>query len=298
MRSVLLFIAMLLALIAGPAAAQTFPEFSGLVVDQANILPDDVEARLTQKLEALQQQTNRQLVVVTIADLQGRPINDYTLAMGRAWGVGLKDANNGVILSIAPNEPAGQRGPDIEVGYGLEPVMTDTLSAIVIRDQMIPKLKAGQVPEAVEAGADAIAAQLSAAPEEAQAKVDAAVANFNKTHQRSGRSGGGIPIGLIFWCAILFFFFVLPMLRGGKRGRRYRGGGGLNNIILWSILNGVEQSSRHSSGPWGGKKNRRSGGWLGGSGGGGGSSGGGWGGGGFTGGGGGSFGGGGATGGW
>jgi uncharacterized protein len=265
------------------AGAQTFPKFTGLVVDAANVLPDATKADLSAKLQALQQDTHRQLVVATIPDLQGYPIEDYGYKLGRAWGVGLNDVNNGAILFIAPNEPKGHRGPRIEVGYGLEPILTDALSYQIIQDRMMPKLVAGDVPAAMEAGTDAIVAQLRAAPEEAKARTDAAVAAFDKAHAASGAGQDGFPFGLIVWIVIILVFVGLRFANR-KQGRHYRRSGGLP-IVLW--------------GPgWGGGG---SSGWRGGDGGGwggGGGSGGGWGGGGFSGGGGGSFGGGGASGGW
>ena len=280
---------MLLAgLVPAATTAQTFPPFTGLVVDAANVLTPEAKADLTAKLEALQRDTKRQLVVATIPDLQGYPIADYGYRLGRAWGVGLKDVNNGAILLIAPNEPTGQRGPRIEVGYGLEPVLTDALSSVIINTKMLPLLRAGDVSGAMIAGTDSIVAQLRASPDEAKARTDAAIAEFDRTHrqtQSSGSSGGGgFPVSLIFWFVILAFV-VLPMLRGRGRGRAYRGGGGNLPIVLWSIANEIGRNSGSGGG----------GGW---GGGGGSSSGGGWGGGGFTGGGGGSFGGGGASGDW
>lgn len=272
---------LLFLLVAGPAWAQQFPKFTGFVVDDANVLPPQTEAELTAKLDALQRDTKRQVVVATIADLQGYPLEDYGYRLGRAWGVGLKNANNGALLFIAPNNPPGQRGPRLDVGYGLEPVLTDAFSIIMINGQMMPRLKAGDIPGAMVAGTDAIIAQLRASPEEAQAKVDAAVREFDRTRPRArpqGEGGGGIPVSLIFWL-VVFFFVVLPLLRGGRRGRRYRRGGGFP-VILWG------------PGFGGGGFGGGGGGWSGGGGGGG------WGGGGFTGGGGGSFGGGGASGGW
>lgn len=275
-RLVLMLLAALV--LTSPAAAQDFPKFTGLVVDQANVLPADVKARIEARLQQVQQKTKRQLVVATLSDLQDRPINDYSLAMFRAWGIGLKDVNNGVLLTIAPNEAAGHRGPDIEVGYGLEPVITDTLAAVIIRDKMMPLLKAGKVPEAVEAGANALADQLEAAPEEAQAKVDAAVKEFDRTHADDG-DPNDLPIALVFF-GIFLFFIIIPAI---LRGRRYRRGSGWGSVILWSIADELARDASRGGG-WGG--------------GGGGGSDGGWGGGGFSGGGGGSAGGGGATGGW
>jgi uncharacterized protein len=181
LRKLLLLLA-LAAGLAAPAEAQTFPKFTGFVVDEANVLPPQVEAELTAKLAALQRDTKRQLVVATIRDAQGYPLEDYGYRLGRAWGVGLKGVNNGAILFVAPNNSPGQRGPRLEVGYGLEPVLTDAFASQVINRDMMPRLKGGDIPGALVAGTDAVIGQLRASPEEAQAKVDAAVAEFDRTH--------------------------------------------------------------------------------------------------------------------
>lgn len=292
MNRLALLAAPALLLLAAPAGAQTFPKFSGFVVDDANVLPPAVEADLTAKLGALQRDTKRQLVVATIADMQGYPLEDYGYRLLRSWGVGLKGVNNGAILFVAPNNPPGQRGPRLEVGTGLEPILTDAFSSVIINRDMMPRLKGGDVPGAMTAGADSVIAQLRASPEEAQARLDAAVAEFDRKHraspERSGGSGG-IPFSLIFW-GIVFLFVILPLMRGGRRGRYRRGGGGWGNVLLWTVASEMSRGSRR--GGWGGGGGF--GGWGGGSSGGGG----GWGGGGFSGGGGGWGGGGGASGSW
>ncbi|HYE27700.1 MAG TPA: TPM domain-containing protein [Allosphingosinicella sp.] len=257
---------LLLVLAAAPAAAQTFPALTGRVVDAANIIPDADEAALTGRLSALQQASSRQLVVATVPDLQGYPIEDYGYQLGRHWGIGQKGANNGIILLVAPNE----RKVRIEVGYGLEPIMTDALSSQIIADQILPAFKKGDFPGGINAGADAIIAQLQAPPEQAEQKA-------LEAQQASSRGMDEEAIGnllpLAFW-GIVFVFVIIPMIaRGGRRGRRYRRRG----VWVW--------------GPGLG------GGWGGGSSGGGGWGSGGGGFGGFSGGGG-SFGGGGASGGW
>ncbi|WP_398288906.1 TPM domain-containing protein [Sphingomonas nostoxanthinifaciens] len=270
-----------------PASAQTFPKFTGLVTDAANILPADRKAALQAKLEALQRQTKRQLVVATIPDLQGYAIEDYGYRLLRAWGVGLKGADNGAILIIAPSD----RRIRVEIGYGLEPVLTDALSSIIIRRDIVPAFKAGDIPGGIEAGVDALDQQLRLPDDKAKAKVAAAKAEFDKVHQR-GRQGH-IPFGMIFWLVIVGVIFVSSI---GRRvgGQRYYGGGGGSNwpIWLWAASELMDSDRHRGGGGWGGGS-----GWGDGSG----SSGGGdgsWDGGGFTGGGGGSGGGGGASGGW
>jgi uncharacterized protein len=284
-----LFALLLLSLSAGQAAAQTFPQFTGFVVDSANVIPPAQEEAITQRLDALQSSTGHQVVVATIPDLQGYPIEDYGYQLGRSWGAGLKDLNNAAILIIAPTE----RRVRIEVGYGLEPVLTDAMSSMIIDEKILPRFKEGKLPQGIVDGVDAMADQLAAPDAEAQAKVREAAARYDSTHRRAGSPArGGPPVGLIFW-GIVLAFVILSIGRGrrGRRGpwggRRYRGSN--LPILLWTLGQMGGGSSR--SGGWGG-------GGFGGFGGGGSGGGGGWMGGGFSGGGGGSFGGGGASGSW
>ena len=267
------------------ASAQTLPKFTGFVVDAANVIPPDQEAALTKRLDDLQKSSGNQLVVATVPSLDGYPIEDYGNRLIRSWGVGLKDANNGAILLVAPND----RKVRIEVGYGLEPVLTDAFSSVVINQQILPRFKAGDIPGGIVAGTNAVADQLALPDAEARAKVTAAAAEYDKTHRRSGSGGGGVPIGLIFF-GIVLAAIVIPMLSRRAGGRRYTdggsgGGSGALPIVLWSIADAMTRGGGGGGGGWSG-------------GGGGDDSGGGWGGGGFGGGGGGSGGGGGASGSW
>jgi uncharacterized protein len=256
------FLALLLLLAAAPGLAQTFPALSGRVVDAANILSDDVEARLTAKLAALEAETGgTQLVVATIPDLQGYEIEDYGYRLGRHWGIGQKGTDSGAILIVAPNE----RRVRIEVGYGLEPVLTDALSLLVINEKLRPAFRAGDFPGGVEAGVDSLVEILKLPPEEAAERARAADA------AREDQEPG--PGALIFVILVILFILFLVTRGGGGGG----GGGGRRRgpagpIIIWGPGAGSWGSSR---GSWGG----------------------GFGGGGFSGGGGG-FGGGGASGGW
>ncbi len=236
------FLLALLAVLLLPAAAlaQTFPALSGRVVDEANIIPADVEARLTDKLAGLEQQSQRQLVVVTLPSLQGYEISDYGYQLGRTWGLGDKVRNDGAILIVAPNE----RKLRIEVGYGLEPVLTDGLSSLIINQQIVPKFKAGDMPGGIEAGTDAIIKQLTLPADQAQ-QIAAQAAKPVKQD--------GIPFGMVIWLIFLFLFFILPIIRRVRGGRRY-GGSGLGPVIVWEVLNAAARSSGGSGGgsSWGG----------------------------------------------
>ncbi|RDC59516.1 UPF0603 protein YgcG [Alteripontixanthobacter maritimus] len=276
LRSIVRLLVASLALgLAGPLAAQEFPALSGRVVDEADIIPADIEAEIDAKLAALETQSQRQFVVATIPDLGGYPISDYGYRLGREWGIGDEERDDGVILLVAPNDKKVR----IEVGYGAEPVLTDGLSGLIVQNTILPRFRENDFAGGIVAGTDAIIEQLILPEEEARAIAAQA------GEQRARSEGAGIPVNAIIWVGFLFFFFILPLLRG-KRGRKYRRrgvGGAVGDILLWEAVNQATRGSRR--GGWGG------GGFGGGFGGGG------FGGGGFSGGGG-SFGGGGASGGW
>jgi uncharacterized protein len=269
-RGVLPLLLLLLALIAAPAlAAPNFPELTGRVVDAANILPPEAEISIEAKLAALEASTTRQLVVATVPDLDGMDIADYGYQLGRAWGIGQSEEDNGALLIVAPNE----RRVRIEVGYGLEPVLTDALSSVIIQRHILPAFREGDMPRGVAAGVDAIIEQLQLPADEARANVAAADAEAARAADDGGDSFG---IGSIFWI-IFILLWMVPALFGRRGGRRYRRSSGVAEAVLWGVASAALNSRSSRGGGWGG--------------------GGGFGGGGF-GGGGGSFGGGGASGGW
>jgi uncharacterized protein len=253
------FVALALSFLPAVAtAAPTFPPLTGRVVDDAHVLSAATVADLTAKLADLETKTGRQVVVVTLPSLQGYDIADYGYQLGRTWAIGQKGQNNGVIFIVVPSEHKVR----IEVGYGLEPVLTDALSSTILQTQVLPKFRTGDVNGGVTAGTAAIIDQLSADPDTQAANVQ---------HATQAAKPHGVSFGGIFGLIILFLVFsTLFRTHWGS------GGGGMGWLLPLAIL------SSGSRGGWGG---------------GGGSFGGGDGGGGFSGGGG-SFGGGGASGSW
>ena len=265
-----------LLLFAAPAAAQNFPPLTGRVVDRADLLTPEQEAELTGRLEALERQSSRQLVIATIPDLQGYPIEDYGYQLGRRWGIGQSQANNGIILLVAPNE----RKVRIEVGYGLEPIMTDALSGLIINEQILPRFREGDYPAGILAGANAIIEQLQAPPEAAEQRALEAAQRRSNGPSADDTAGLG---GLGFFMLLVIGFWILRFVlgpRGARHGKRYRRRRrGLGPIVIWGPGGGWGSGRSWGGSSWGGG----GGGWSGG--------------GGFSGGGG-SFGGGGASGGW
>ena len=221
-----IILALALALPAVTLAAPTFPPLTGRVVDNAQLLSAEAEAKLTDEL-------------ATRPSLQGDEIEDYGYQLLRAWGIGRKAENDGVILIVAPNEKAVR----VEVGYGLEPVLTDALSSLIIQRSLLPAFREGRFEDGVVAGTTELLKQLSLPDSEARALVAQAAAQDTLRKAKPGSS----------WPVIIMIIVVFLMLTGALRafGARRTGAG------LWWLASALLSSSG------------RGGGWSGGGGGGG-----------------------------
>jgi len=153
-------------------------------------------------------------------------------AQNRAWGIGSKESNDGALLIIAPKE----RKVRVEVGYGLEPVLTDALSSVIIQTQILPEFRQGNMAAGIIAGTTAIVSQLRL-PED-QARANAAEAAKRPRDQ----SGSIAP--LIVWLVIMGFL-VLPLFRRRRFGRS-------GPVVLWGPGFGGGSSGGGSFGGFGG----------------------------------------------
>ncbi|HEY0435369.1 MAG TPA: TPM domain-containing protein, partial [Phenylobacterium sp.] len=138
-------------------AAPKFPALAGRVVDDAHMLSAATQERLTGELANLEAQTGHQVVVATVPDLQGLEIEEFGYQLGRAWQLGRKGVNDGAILLVAPQ----QRKVRIEIGYGLEPVLTDALTSVILQRKVLPQFRAGHMEQGVVDGAEALIGQLA-----------------------------------------------------------------------------------------------------------------------------------------
>jgi uncharacterized protein len=146
-------VALLALLLAGSVFAQPkFPALSGIVVDEAGMLNTATNAQLSEYLLGHQRATGNQVVVVTVADLQGYEIADYGYQLGRHWGIGEQGKDNGVLLIVAKTE----RKVRIEVGYGFEGDLTDAISSNIIHAVILPQFKLGQFPKGILLGSKSI----------------------------------------------------------------------------------------------------------------------------------------------
>jgi uncharacterized protein len=197
MRS-LLATALLALLFALSALAQPkLPPLTGRVADLAEVLSPAQEAALTEQLAAHEARTSNQVVVATLPSLQGYDIERFAVDLFRAWNLGQKDRNNGVLLLVAPNE----REVRIEVGYGLEGTLTDALSSDIVRSRIRPRFRTGDLPGGIASGVDGILSVIEGTYEPIPAPAEDPVQSF-------------APILLVLG------WFALMMIMNSQRGRR------------------------------------------------------------------------------
>lgn len=193
-------------------AEVVFPALSGRVVDYASLLDAQSRNQLSQMLEAHEQATGEQVVVVTLPDLQGLPIEDYGYQLGRHWGIGQKGKDNGALLIVAPQ----QRKVRIEVGYGLEGLLTDAQSSIIINRILLPAFQRGEFSQGIVQGTAAILQVLGGNPLAPPSRASSA--------EGEGESPSLLSIGLFILLLVIVFW--LQGLGGGRRGGPGGGFGG------------------------------------------------------------------------
>ena len=111
------------------------PHLTGQVVDEANVLSSLQKTQIMQNLSGL----TSQVVVASVRSMNGMEIEEYANRLFNHWGIGDKDKNDGILILIAPN----QRQLRIEVGYGMEHILTDALASQIVNQNMLPHAKQG-----------------------------------------------------------------------------------------------------------------------------------------------------------
>ena len=129
-----------------------YPSPQGYVTDAAGLLDAGSKQSLEEQLAEFERQTSTEIAVATVPSLEGDTIEDYAVVLFKQWGVGKKGKDNGVLLLVAPNEHKMR----IEVGYGLEPILTDGRCGEIIRDIMAPAFRKGDYPNGIEQAVRAV----------------------------------------------------------------------------------------------------------------------------------------------
>lgn len=239
------------------ASALDVPPLTGRVVDRAHVLPTSTAESLTAQLAAHETQSSNQVAVLIIPSLEGESLEEFSHRVATTWKLGQKGTDNGALLLIA----IGERKVRIEVGYGLEGALTDARSAQIIRNEIVPRFRTGDLPGGVTAGVNAIVKTIEGtyqAPEKAAPRqesdvigqvVVAVVAGllvglvFRNIHRIIGPvAGAGISTLLAPWLvpalvASGITLLLLLAIGASGTGRRSRYGG-LDDWVWYSSHGG------------------------------------------------------------
>jgi uncharacterized protein len=189
-------------------AANKWPAPQGYVNDLANVISADQSQTLEAFLTEVEQKTGAQIAVVTTPSVEGADIDGAAVDLFKTWGIGKKGKDDGILILASIQDHRVR----IEVGYGLEAVITDGQSGSIIRQYMTPYFKQGDYGQGLTQGAAAVA-QLIAAGE--GVTLDGQVAQ-----PVSSRNGG---YGTLIEIIIFVLFFLLTSILRGRRG--FYGGG-------------------------------------------------------------------------
>lgn len=206
-----------------------------LVNDFADILTDKQERALEQKLVAYNDSTSTQICVVTVKSLNGTTSDDFAYQIGETWGVGTKN-NNGVVILVKPKTADELGNVSIQVGYGMEPYITDAVNYGIRTKEMIPAFKENDYYKGIDNAVNAIIGLASGAY-----KSDKYTSKSDDDDDALGTFVG-----------ILFLIFILVILSACKNKNGNSGGkGSFWRGLLWGIL--LSNTRRGGGGgSWGG----------------------------------------------
>jgi uncharacterized protein len=197
----IILFALLFLLPAAVRAQGEVPALQGRVNDYANLISPDQKQRMEAQLAQFEQQTGNQVAVLTVETLNGEDIEGYANRVSRAWALGQKGKDNGVLLLVAHKD----RRMRVEVGYGLEPVLTDLQSNIIQNEVIIPYFKRGDFGGGIEAGVKALLSTIQGK------EVEPAPAQ-----QPAGGGGGGGGGGFLVFMLFIIVPFILNAIRSGS----------------------------------------------------------------------------------
>lgn len=190
------------------AAASDY-KFTGYVNDYANVIDDAAQASLEQDLVQFQKDTSNEVVIMTVPTTNGDAISNFATEVFRAWGIGGKANNNGVLILVAVSD----RKAWIQTGYGLEGAIPDALAARIVQNEMIPSFRIGDYTGGVQ---NAVAVVKLAAKGE-----------YNEPIKNTS-----LPSGSAFQTILFFGVIVLSWLGSFfSRSKSWWGGGVVGGLV-------------------------------------------------------------------
>lgn len=176
------------------------------VHDFANLLSPADRQSLDQLSHDVENKTTAQLVVVTVPSLDGETVEQYANELFNAWGIGRRDTKNGVLFLVAPNE----RRMKIETGYGVEPLLNDSLCGELLDTHVVPRFKQNDYAAGIVAGAKQLAFVLNSDPAAARGDPNSGPVFARTARQRS-------LVATVAVAAIAVVMFVLSLVVAARR---------------------------------------------------------------------------------
>lgn len=220
-----IFLLLLLATSVVVHAQRAVPAHNAVWVhDEANVLSASAKAQMEALLQAHRDSTSTQIAVLIVPSLEGEDIDGYAVRVFEEWKLGQKGKDNGVLFLIAMQE----RQMRIEVGYGLEGVLTDALSSRINRNEVAPYFREGNYEAGIQAGVVAIIKA-----------VAGEYKNDNPAPRKRGKKSS--------WSTIIFIILLVILM-----SRRNRGGGGAGGYWTAAMMGSMLGGGRSSGDSWGG----------------------------------------------
>jgi uncharacterized protein len=210
------------------------PKSNTLVTDYTNTLTAEQKQRLEDKLVAFSDSSTTQIAVVMIHSIGDYDVNEYAQKLGRAWGIGQKDKNNGIVVLVALDD----RKLSIQTGYGVEGALPDIITQQIRTRDMNPRFKQGDYYGGLDAGTDDII------------KYTRGEYKADKKAQK-GNGDGGSPVGFIVIIVVFILIMVLRK-RGGGGGGQVIGSRGSASPFWWLLAGSALGRGSSGGGGWGG----------------------------------------------
>ena len=216
----IIYILLISVLISGSLFGQDIPEQPRpprLVNDFVGLLSSRQNNLLERKLVAFNDTNSTQIAVVIVGSLNGYDVSDYAQRLGQQWGIGSKKYDNGVLILLKPKTATEKGDIDIDVGYGLEPIIPDITAKRIIENEMIPHFKQNDYYGGLDAATDII--------------IELASGHFSADEYQK-RTEGRSPIGIIF--PIIIMIIIFSMMNRRRRGQHYSSG--RSSLPFWLAM--------------------------------------------------------------
>jgi len=213
MRVFRLWLLMVLLLSSVAFGEEVFPTRQGMINDFANVISSNIEAEMDARSREVLKKTGTTIAVATVPTIGENYISDYVNRLYRAWGVGKKGVNKGILIFVAVKE----RKVRIETGYGVEGILPDGKVGEILRSEILPQFKKNDYGTGLLNGVNAISRVIA---EDAKVNLDGKMLSAIPLHPPKKADIDGWEVGMYLgiFLGIFALMFFLATKFGGKSG--------------------------------------------------------------------------------